>query len=241
MNANILRTPQRTKKMIMHNYNPEEGHHHHRHADEHGHTHGLIDPSIVRSKEGVRAVSLSFLALFITAGLQVGVFMYSNSVALLADLIHNFGDALTAIPLGLAFFFRSIRGEKWAGYFVVFLILVSALVAGYESIQRFFLPIAPTHLWALALAGGIGFLGNEFAAVIRTRAGKRLHSPALIADGHHAHVDGMVSLGVVASAILVALGLSIADPLVGLVITVLILRITWQSWQTIAAKDSAWL
>ncbi len=210
--------------------------HNHTHGEHHHHEHGLVDPRIVRSKEGVRAVSLSLLVLFITAGLQAGIFMYSNSVALLADLIHNFGDALTAIPLGLAFFFRSIRGEKWAGYLVVFLILVSALVAGYEAIQRFFLPLAPTHLWILAIAGGIGFLGNEIAAIIRTKAGKKLHSPALIADGHHAHVDGVVSLGVIVSAFLVALGLSIADPLVGLAITILIVRITWQSWQTIAAK-----
>lgn len=212
------------------------GGHHHQHANKHDHSHGLVDPSIVRSKEGVRAVSFSLLVLFVTAGLQVFIYLYSNSVALLADLVHNFGDALTAVPLGLAFFLRSVRGEKWAGYFVVFLILVSALVAGYESILRFFFPVAPTHLWALAIAGGIGFLGNEIAAIIRTRAGKRLGSPALIADGHHAHVDSLVSLGVIASALLVALGLSIADPLVGVAITVLILRITWQSWQTIRTK-----
>ena len=221
----------------MHSGETEEKHHHHNgHADEHGHTHGLVDPSILRSRQGIKAVSFSFAILFITAGLQVGVFAYSNSVALLADLIHNFGDALTAVPLGLAFFLRSARGEKWAGYFVVLLILISALVAGYESIQRFIHPIVPTHLWALAIAGIIGFLGNEFAAIIRTRAGKRLQSPALIADGHHARVDGLVSLGVLASALLVALGLSVADPLIGLAITLLILRITWQSWQTVTSR-----
>lgn len=222
----------------MHDHNHGE-HHHHEHADEHGHSHGLVDPSIVRSKEGVQAVTLSLLVLFITAGLQVGVFMYSNSVALLADLIHNFGDALTAIPLGLAFFFQSVRGEKWAGYFVVLIIFLSALVAGYESVLRFFHPVAPMYLLALAFAGGIGFLGNEVAAIIRMRAGKRLNSPALIADGHHARVDGFVSLGVIASAILVGVGLPIADPIVGLAITALILRITWQSWQTITAKQSS--
>lgn len=222
----------------MHNHKPEAEHHHHEHVEGHGHTHGLVDASIVRSQEGVRAVALSLLVLFITAGLQFGIFMYSNSVALLADLIHNFGDALTAIPLGLAFFFRSVRGEKWAGYFVVFLVLVSALVAGYESIQRFFLPETPTHLWVLGVAGVIGFLGNELAAIIRTRAGKKLNSPALIADGSHARVDALTSLGVVASAILVALGISIADPFIGLIITALIMRIAWQSWQTISIKTT---
>lgn len=218
-----------------------DGHRHHnhdedRHAYEHGHSHGLVDPIIVRSTEGVKAVSLSLLVLFITGILQVGVFMFSNSVALLADLIHNFGDALTAVPLGLAFFLRSTRGEKWAGYFVVLLILISALVAGYEVVVRFINPVTPSHLWALAIAGIIGFLGNEIAAVIRKRTGKKLNSPALVADGDHARVDGLVSLGVVASAALVALGLSVADPLIGLAITVLILQITWQSWRTITSR-----
>jgi cation diffusion facilitator family transporter len=225
----------------MHVHHKGEEHHHdhsgHNHDHEHhGHSHGLIDPSIVRSKEGVKAVSWSLLVLFITAFLQVGVFAYSNSVALFADLIHNFGDALTALPLGLAFFFRNETGEKWAGYFVVLVIFISALVAGYAAVTRFFDPVAPTNLWALAIAGLIGFLGNELAAIIRKRAGKRLHSPALIADGDHARVDGLVSLGVVASALFVALGFSIADPLIGLGITALIVHITWQSWRTVTER-----
>ncbi len=217
----------------------DHGHHHdhsREHAHEHGHSHGLVDPSIVRSKEGVRAVSLSLLVLFLTGVLQLGIFFFSNSVALLADLIHNFGDALTAIPLGLAFFLRSQHGEKWAGYFVVILILISALVSGYEAIMRFIYPAELSHLWAVAAAGLIGFVGNEIAAIMRTRAGKKLNSPALIADGNHARVDGLVSLGVIASAALVAMGFSVADPLVGLAITVLILRITWQSWKTITVS-----
>ena len=207
--------------------------HHQGSGKGHGHTHGRVDPSIVRSKEGVKAVSLSLLVLFITALIQVAIYFYSNSVALLADTIHNFGDALTAIPLGLAFFFRSVKGEKWAGYFVVGLILVSALVAGYDSILRFISPETPTHLWALALAGGIGYIGNEIASIIRKRAGKKLNSPALVADGDHARVDALTSLGVVLSAILVGLGISIADPFIGLIITGLIIRISWQSWRTI--------
>ena len=126
--------------------------------------------------------------------------MLSNSVALLADLIHNFGDALTAVPLGIAFFLRSVRGEKLAGLAVVLAIFVSACVALYETIQRFIHPQHLSHLWVLAAAGAIGFVGNELAAQVRLRAGERLTSPALVADGKHARVDGFVSLGVVASA-----------------------------------------
>src|SRR3990167_6562331 len=218
----------------MHNH--KHGEHHHEHTDKHGHVHGLVHPSIVRSKEGVTAVSLSWLVLFITALLQVAIYFYSNSVALLADTIHNFGDALTAIPLGLAFFFRSVKGEKWAGYFVVGLIIISALVAGYDSVLRFISPQTPTHLWTLALGGGIGFIGNQIASIIRVRAGKKLNSPALIADGDHARVDALTSFGVVASAIFVGSGITIADPFIGLIITILIIRIAWQSWQTIAKK-----
>ena len=218
----------------MHNH--KSGEPHHDHADEHSHVHGLVHPSIVRSKEGVKAVSLSLLVLFITALLQVAIYFYSNSVALLADTIHNFGEALTAIPLGLAFFFKSVKGEKWAGYFVVGLIVISALVAGYDSVLRFISPQTPTHLWTLALAGGIGFIGNQIASIIRVRAGKKLNSPALIADGNHARVDALTSFGVVASAMFVGLGITLADPFIGLIITILIIRIAWQSWQTIAKK-----
>ncbi len=203
----------------------------------HGHSHGLVDPSIVRSRAGVKAVAIS-LAVLVTAALaQVTIFVLSNSVALLADLIHNFGDASTAIPLGIAFYIRSFRAEKIAGLFVVATIFVSACVALYETIQRFINPEQLTHLWALATAGVIGFLGNETAAYIRYRAGKRLSSPALIADGNHARVDGFVSLGVVVSAALVALGYPRADPIVGLAITLVILKITWDSWRTVSTSE----
>ena len=175
--------------------------------------------------------------LGITAGAQVAVFVLSGSVALLADLIHNFGDALTAVPLGIAFFLRSRRGEKLAGLAVVFAIFVSACVALYETVQRFIHPQHLSHLWILAVAGVVGFVGNEIAAQVRLRAGERLASPALIADGNHARIDGFVSLGVVASAIVVALGLRIGDPIIGLAITLVILRITWQSWRTVSTTD----
>ena len=204
-----------------------------RHDHDHGHSHGLVDRSIVRSRAGVRAVLISLAVLAVAAGVQIAIFVLSGSVALLADLVHNVGDALTAIPLGVAFLLRSERAERWAGYFVVLAIFVSACVAFYESLMRLIHPEDVTHLWALAAAGAIGFIGNEIAAVIRLRAGHRLNSPALVADGYHARTDGFVSLGVIVSAALVAIGAEAADPLIGLAITLVIVRITCQSWQTI--------
>ena len=211
--------------------------HEHDHSDDHGHghSHGLVDPSVKRSRAGLRAVGISLGVLGATALAQGAIFAFSNSVALLADLIHNVGDALTAVPLGIAFLLRSDRAERFAGLFVVLAILISALVALYQSVVRLIDPQPLSHLWALAAAGALGFVGNEIAAYIRLRAGRRLNSPALVADGYHARTDGLVSLGVVLSAIVVSIGLDIADPLIGLAITLVILRITWHSWQTIRA------
>ncbi|HSP74172.1 MAG TPA: cation diffusion facilitator family transporter [Gaiellaceae bacterium] len=205
----------------------------HGYADHDEHSHGLVDRSILRSRAGVKAVALSLLILGLTAGAQVAVFVFSHSVALLADLIHNTGDALTAVPLGIAFFLRSVRGERLAGLAVVLAILVSACVALYETVLRFIHPHQLSHLWALAAAGLIGFVGNELAAQVRLSAGRRLASAAMIADGKHARIDGFVSLGVVASAVVVALGFQVADPIVGLAITLVILRITWEAWHEV--------
>jgi Co/Zn/Cd efflux system component len=234
-----------------HAHDPHHGHDHQHHShghgghgadhglarDEHGHSHGLIDRSIVRSREGVKAVTLSLGVLGVAAFAQVLIFAVSGSVALLADLVHNFGDALTAIPLGIAFLLRSFRGEKLAGLCVVAVIFFSGCVAFYESIQRLLHPQTLTHLWALAAAGLIGMVGNEIAAQVRLRAGRRLHSPALIADGNHARADGFVSLAVVASAALVAVGFPRADPLIGLGIAVVILKITWDSWRVVSTTE----
>jgi cation diffusion facilitator family transporter len=202
-------------------------------AHAHGHSHGFVDASIKRSRAGVRAVLLALLVLGVTALAQTLVFVASGSVALLADLIHNFGDAATAVPLGIAFALRSARAERVAGAFVVLAIFASACVAGFEAIDRLIDPQPPEHLAALAGAGLLGFAGNLVAARIRTRAGRRLNSLALLADGDHARADAYVSLAVIASAAALALGLAVADPLIGLAITAVILRITWQSWQTI--------
>jgi Co/Zn/Cd efflux system component len=219
--------------------------HHHVHADgsvhvhahppdehEHGgheHSHGRIDPAILRSREGIRTVLIS-----------LGIFWLSGSVALLADLIHNFGDALTAVPLGIAFATTSLRGERWAGLVIVAVILTSAVIAGIESIQRLISPQHPTHLLALAFAGIVGVLGNEIAAQVRLRGGRRINSAPLIADGKHARVDGLVSAGVIASAIAVAVGIPIADPLIGLAITLVLIKVTWDSWQILRHDTAAY-
>ncbi|HEY3096781.1 MAG TPA: cation diffusion facilitator family transporter [Acidimicrobiia bacterium] len=180
----------------------------------------------------------SLVVLGAAAGVQAVVFVASGSVALLADLIHNFGDALTAVPLGVAFILRSRTAERRAGLSVVAAIGLSACIAGVEAARRLLHPVSPGHLTVLAIAGTVGFAGNYLAARIRTRAGRRLDSPALITDGHHARADAYVSLGVVAAAGAVAIGVPVADPLIGLAITAVILRIMWQSWRTIRGATS---
>ncbi|HEY8815160.1 MAG TPA: cation transporter, partial [Candidatus Dormibacteraeota bacterium] len=151
-----------------HTHSPEPHSHDHEHPHGgHGHSHGLVDESIKRSREGLRAVGVSLAVLAIAAGAQLAIFIASGSIALLADLIHNFGDASTAIPLGAAFMLRSARAERWAGLFVVATIFLSACVAGVEAISRLIHPQTPTHLLALAAAGLIGFAGNWIAAGIR--------------------------------------------------------------------------
>jgi cation diffusion facilitator family transporter len=176
---------------------------------------------------------VSLVVLGLAAAAQTALFIATNSIALLADLIHNYGDAMTALPLGVAFALRSERAERAAGLFVVAAIFISACVAGVEAVRRLVHPAAPEHLAVLAAAGMIGYSGNYLAALIRTGAGRTLDSPALIADGNHARADAYVSLAVVASALAVALGAPIADPLIGLAITAVILSITWQSWRTV--------
>jgi cation diffusion facilitator family transporter len=210
----------------------------------HGHTHGAVDPSLFATQRGLRALKWSLAALMVTALLQVVVVYFTGSVALLADTIHNFGDALTALPLWVAFRLAARapsrrftygygRVEDLAGLFILVMILISAVVAGYESFQRLFAPAEVRRLWAVAAAAVIGFVGNEAVALYRIRVGKEIGSAALVADGHHARVDGLTSLAVLAGAIGVWLGFPLADPLVGLLITVAILKILWDSTRSI--------
>jgi cation diffusion facilitator family transporter len=209
--------------------------HAHRRHDHgvHGHAHGLVDPLIKRSREGLRVVLVSLGLLGMTAAIQAAIYVATDSIALLADLIHNAGDALTAVPLGAAFLLRSQRAERGAGVAVVLTILASAITAGIFAIERIINPLAPEHLLALGLAGAVGVVGNAIAARVRLDGGRRLDSPALVADGHHARSDAIVSAGVILSAAAVSLGAPIVDPIIGLVITLMILQITWESWNTV--------
>ena len=214
--------------------------HAHGHAREGAHTHGLglVDDAISRSRAGVRAVFVALLILALTAAAQAVVFVATGSVALLADLIHNAGDAATAIPLAIAFALGSAGAERLAGLAVVAAIFLSACVAGYEAAARLIDPRPVTDLGALALAGAIGFAGNWSAAAVRRRAGRRLRSAALVADGEHARADAYLSLAVVGSAAALALGVEAADPLIGLAITAVILRISWRSLRIVRGGDS---
>jgi cation diffusion facilitator family transporter len=215
--------------------------HAHAHSREGVHSHGLglADDAISRSRAGLRAVFLALLILTLTAAAQAVVFVATGSVALLADLIHNAGDAATAIPLGIAFALTSAGAERLAGLAVVAAIFLSACVAGYEAAGRLIDPRPVSDLGALALAGAVGFAGNWCAAAVRSRAGRRLRSAALVADGEHARADAYLSLAVVASAAALALGIEVADPLIGLAITAVIVRITWRSWHIVRSGFSS--
>lgn len=200
------------------------------HPHRHDHAEAV---GIGTSREGTRALAVSLAGLGITAILQVVVFAISGSVALLADTIHNFSDALTALPLGLAFWLsrRSPtrrytygfgRSEDLAGIFIVLTIAASSIVAAYEAIDRLVDPREMTNVGWVFVAGMIGFIGNELAAVYRIRVGRRIGSAALVADGHHARVDGFTSLAVVAGATGTSLGWEAADPIAGLAISIAI-------------------
>jgi len=221
--------------------------HPHGHGGEHGHTHGAVDPSIATSERGIWAVKWSFAALFVTALVQLVVVVLSGSVALLSDTIHNFGDAATAIPLWIAFALGRLgpsrrfpfgygRVEDLAGVVVVLIILFSAVVAAYQAIERIIHPQPVGLLWAVALAGAVGFLGNEAVAIFRIRVGREIGSAALVADGYHARTDGWTSLAVVLGAIGVWLGYPLADPIVGLLIAAAILGIVWQSGKMVFTR-----
>ena len=208
-----------------------------------GHSHDpgdSIDDALTSSARGIRALKVSLLVLGLTAVAQLAVVLVSGSVALLADTIHNFSDALTAIPLWIAFAiggraatrrytFGYRRAEDLAGLFVLLMIAGSALLAAYESISRLIDPQPITNIPIVLVAGLIGFAGNELVALYRIRVGRSIGSAALVADGYHARTDGLTSLAVVAGALGVAAGYPLADPLVGLLITAVILVVLKQA------------
>ncbi len=213
----------------------------------HDHAHGIPDPVLLTTQRGIWAVKWAFLGLLATALFQGAVVFLSGSVALLADTLHNIGDAATGLPLWLAFLLARRpptsrftygygRLEDLAGVLIVATILGSGLLVGYETIDRFLHPQPISYLWAVAGAGVVGFLGNEAVARLRIRVGEEIGSAALVADGHHAHVDALTSLAVLLSAGGVWLGIPLADPAIGLLITVAILRIAWVSGKPVALR-----
>jgi cation diffusion facilitator family transporter len=243
-------------------------HDHHGHGHDHGSRRGVgavwarlahavtphshdtadrFDSALESSRLGVRTLAWSFLALMVTASLQAAVVAFTGSVALLGDTVHNFADALTALPVGAAlilgrraatrrFTYGLGRAEDLAGVAVVVLIAASAAAAGYEALHRLADPRPVAHLWAVAAAGVIGFAGNELVARWRIRVGRRIGSAALVADGAHARADGFTSLAVVGGAAGVALGYPMADPLVGLAITVAITFVGYGAAKQVGAR-----
>lgn len=193
-----------------------------------------VDAALESSADGIRAVKISLVALGTTAVLQLLLVLYTGSVALLADTIHNFSDALTAVPLWIAFVlgrraasrrytYGYGRAEDLAGVFIILMIALSSALAGYESIRRLLEPQPISNAGVVIVAGLVGFAGNELVALYRIRVGRRIGSAALVADGLHARTDGFTSLAVVLGALGVLVGFPLADPIVGLLITVAIL------------------
>ena len=221
--------------------------HKHDAANRHGHTHDVIDSTLATTSAGIWAIKWSFIILATTSAIQLAVVYVSASVALFADAIHNVGDAGTAIPLWIAFMLARRkpserfaygygRAEDLAGVAIVLIILVSALVAAYQAIERLINPQPIALLGWVAIAGVVGFIGNEAVAVFRIRIGRKINSAALIADGFHARTDGLTSLAVVLGALGVWLGYPLADPIVGLLITLAIFGIVWQSSKAVFTR-----
>lgn len=258
-----------------HEHEHEHSHSHgHEHEHEHEHSHGdgshahptgirgflfglfmphshdaadSIDDALEASKEGVRAVKISLFILLGTTILQFVVVLVSGSVALLADTIHNFADALTAVPLWIAFVLgRRLatrrytygfgRAEDLAGLFIVGVVALSAVVAAWQSIDRLLRPQPLNNLWWVLVAGLVGFAGNEVVAIYRIRVGQRIGSAALVADGVHARIDGFTSLAVVLGALGVILGFPLADPIVGLLISAAIIVLLWGTVKSIGRR-----
>jgi cation diffusion facilitator family transporter len=217
------------------------------HPHPHDHTHGTIDPALVATERGLWAVKWSLIGLAATALFQTVIVFFSGSVALLADTIHNIADAGTAIPLWIAFVLAGRapshrftygygRVEDISGVMIILTIFFSAVFAGYESLNRLLNPQPVQYLWTVVIASLIGFAGNELVAIFRIRVGREIKSAALVADGYHARVDGLTSLAVLFSALGVWLGYPLADPIVGLVITIAILTIVWESGKTVFTR-----
>jgi cation diffusion facilitator family transporter len=227
----------------------EHPHNSHNHDGHHGHhhDHSGVDSSILENRDAIKVLLISLIGLFVTASIQAVIVGVSSSTALMADAIHNFADALTSIPLWLAFSLSARpatkrfsyglnRSEDIAGLAILFVIFASACVAGYESVLRLIHNTPPTHLGVTSLAAIVGFLGNELAAIYRIRMGKRMGSAALIADGQHARIDGFTSLAVLIGVAGTWMGYPVVDAVIGLVITLMILWILKDSAKQIFVR-----
>lgn len=214
---------------------------------EHGYSHAFTDPSIITTQRGIWAVKWSFIGLMITALFQVVILAVSGSLALLADTIHNFGNASAVIPLWIAYRLAPLRPNKnfpygygrvedLAGVAILFIIVSGVIAAAYESIRRILDPQPVSYLGAVITASIIGFVGNELVARLRIRVGKEIHSPALIAGGYHARLDGITSLAILGGVAGIRLGYPIADPIIGLLIMLFILHILWSSAKTVILR-----
>jgi len=214
---------------------------------DHDHTHGTLDPVLLTTEKGIWAVKWSMIGLLLTALLQAAIVAFTSSVALLADTIHNFGDAATAVPLWIAFqvarkkpskrfHYGYGRVEEVAGILILFIMLVSGVLVATESVSRLFQPHEIQHLGAVVVASLLGFAGNELVAMLRIRTGKEIGSAALVADGYHARIDGITSLGVLIGVVGVWLGYPQADALVGLAITIVIFKIVWDSGKSLFTR-----
>ena len=254
-----------------HDHQHSHDDHHHEHGDGHGHPHGTsrwaqlrhgisemvgghshdtadqIDDALEADSAGRRALIISLIGLLVTALIQLAVVLLSGSVALLGDTLHNFADALTAVPLLIAFTLARRpptkrytygygRSEDIAGLFVIAMMTLSSILAAYIAIDRLIHPQTITHLWAVAAAGLVGFVGNEIVARYRIRVGRQIGSAALVADGLHARTDGFTSLAVLLGAAGVAIGWHWADPVVGLLITVAILGVLRSAIRQVGAR-----
>jgi cation diffusion facilitator family transporter len=216
-------------------------------SHDHDHTHGAINPTLLTTEKGIWVVKWSMVGLLVTALLQAAIVLLTSSVALFADTIHNFGDAATAIPLWIAFLMAQRRPSKQfsygygrvedlAGIVIVFIMLASGVMTAYESISRLLQPQEIHYLGAVALASLLGCTGNEVVARLRIRVGKEISSAALIADGYHARTDALTSLGVLLGVLGVWLGYPQADPFVGLIITLVIFKIVWESGKSLFSR-----
>ena len=211
------------------------------------HSHGAINPTIYTADRGIWAIKWSFLGLLATALLQTVVFLFSGSAALLADTVHNLGDATTAGPLWIAFLLAKRlptkrftygygRVEDLAGLAILMVIFLTVVLAGYQSVHRLLNPQPVDYIGAVMAASVVGFLGNEAVAIFRVKVGKEIGSAALVAEGRHARVDGLTSLAVLVGAVGVWLGFPLADPIVGLAITGVVVLVVWESGKSIFTR-----